>query len=141
MILFRVFLASLLVSLASCQTSEVLDVGSGDPQPADARPESEPAASPPARSSNAPAAKECAVYYAIVGQMYLENCTPSEKMLQGCPPETSVGADISSSGAAVPGTTAGALTRRMIDRGVPGDIARQVSRSKAFRNWLDVAGQ
>jgi len=126
--------------LTACQTSEVLTVEPGNSeQPAPQAAEPEPQSSFPIDRSLS--REECALYYAIVGQMDLENRRTPNSILRGCPPEASVGAEIRPGGSqsVANGPKAAALRTKMADRGVPSDMIRQVVRSPAFRDWLQAA--
>ncbi len=133
-----------LLFLASCQTSEVLDLAR-TPQPPG---ETSTAAEPPApRRSGAPAgvselvARECAVYFAIEDQLEAEGRPASGKIYEGCPPGTSIGASIEPISPAPDSTSATARTfyRKLLARGTPRDIADQVVKSRAFQDWVNAA--
>jgi len=131
----RPILILTLLSISGCQTSEVLTVEpTGTLETSSSAPE-------PRVTSNASGllTEECALYYAIVGQMDLGGRKPANSILEGCSPDTSIGADITSSGSPASGANATLFRQKMIDRGVPGDLVSQVSRSKAFRDWLAAA--
>lgn len=78
---------------------------------------------------------ECAIYFAAVTKLRAEGVTPNPDPTRGCPAEAvSRPADINPM-VSVPAVSAGfpqELYARMIARGVPVDLAGEISRSKAF---------
>ncbi len=78
---------------------------------------------------------ECTIYFAAVAQLEAEGRDISGDPTRGCPPEAAgVAADINPM-VSVPSVTPGypqTLFDRMIARGIPQDVAEDVSKSKAF---------
>ena len=129
-------IAGLLTALTACQTSEILDPAQ-TPQTGE-----NPAALTAANSgvSNL-VAKECAVYFAIEDQLEAEGRPANGKIYEGCPGGTSVGASIKplSQPPSTDNATAKTYYRKLLARGTPKDIADQVSKSKAFQDWVNAA--
>ncbi|PJI91776.1 hypothetical protein BC777_0616 [Yoonia maricola] len=78
---------------------------------------------------------ECTIYFAAVTKLEAEGREVSGDPTRGCPPEAAgVAADINAM-VSVPPVTAGypqTLYDRMIARGIPVDVADDISKSKAF---------
>lgn len=80
-------------------------------------------------------AAECTIYFAAVTKLEAEGRTVSGNPTRGCPPEAAgVSADINAM-VSVPPVTPGypqTMYDRMIARGIPVDLADEISKSKAF---------
>lgn len=85
-------------------------------------------------------AAECTIYFAAVTKLEAEGREVSGNPTRGCPPEAAgVSADINAM-VSVPSVTPGypqTLYDRIIARGIPTDMADEISKSKAF--WDMVA--
>ncbi len=132
------------VLLASCQTDDVISLESESATPPPANGTQSGSATSTNRPATAaiirPGQAECAIYYAIEGRLLLEKRNVRGNIVDGCPPESSVGADISPDGSSPSSALARSLVNRMVEKGVPQDVANDVSRSPAFRQWLQQAG-
>lgn len=78
---------------------------------------------------------ECTIYFAAVARMEADGTPVSGNPTRGCPPEAAgVSADINAM-ISVPSVTGGypqTLYDRMLSRGIPVEVADDISRSKAF---------
>jgi len=85
-------------------------------------------------------AAECTIYFAAVTKLEAEGREVSGDPTRGCPPEAAgVSADINAM-VSVPSVTPGypqTLYDRIVARGIPTDVADEISKSKAF--WDMVA--
>ena len=78
---------------------------------------------------------ECTIYFAAVTKLEADGRDVNGNPTRGCPPEAAgVAADINAM-VSVPPVTPGypqTLYDRMIARGIPSDVAEDISKSKAF---------
>ena len=78
---------------------------------------------------------ECTIYFAAVAKLQADGRGVSGNPTRGCPPEAAgISADINAM-VSVPPVTPGypqTLYDRMIARGIPTDVADDISKSKAF---------
>ncbi|MDZ7824289.1 MAG: hypothetical protein U5K75_09820 [Ahrensia sp.] len=86
-------------------------------------------------------ASECGLYFAAESQLIAAGRTEGRNMSEGCP-ESARAAVVDISAIEPPhqftSSYAETLYRRMIARGMPKDIALQVSKSAAFKNVVDL---
>lgn len=78
---------------------------------------------------------ECAIYFAAVGRLEAEGRALSGNPTRGCPPEAATQRTDINAMVSVPSITPGypqTLYDRMIARGIPADVAGEISMSKAF---------
>lgn len=130
-----VLFAAAAFGLSACQTDDVISLESAS--------ETQAAAEQEVRDNTIRLPQgqaECAIYYAVLGKLLIEKREPSANIVAGCPESASIGADISPSGSAPSAPSARQLVNRMVDKGVPRDVANEVSRSAAFRQWLRQEG-
>lgn len=82
---------------------------------------------------------ECTIYFAAVARLEADGRDVSGNPTRGCPPEAAgVSADINAM-VSVPPVTQGypqTLYDRMIARGIPTDVADDISKSRAFWNLV-----
>ena len=83
-------------------------------------------------------ARECAIYFSIDGYLKETERATSTPVAKGCPPQYNNIADFSGvgDGNELTGSTSDRLYARMLERGVPEDVAVIVRRSHAFRDWV-----
>lgn len=78
---------------------------------------------------------ECAIYFAAVAKLRADGRSPSGDPTRGCPPDAAGRAADINPMVSVPSVSPGFpqdLYNRMVARGVPTDLANDISRSKAF---------
>lgn len=82
---------------------------------------------------------ECTIYFAAVTKLEANGRDVSGNPTRGCPPDAAgVSADINAM-VSVPPVTQGypqTLYDRMIERGIPTDVADEISKSRAFWNLV-----
>ena len=82
---------------------------------------------------------ECAIYYAAVAQLEADGRSPDGNPTRGCPEgAAAIPADINAM-VSVPPVTPGyplTLYNRMLERGIPTDVADDIARSRAFWNLV-----
>lgn len=86
-------------------------------------------------------ARECSIYFTIVGYLRDTGREAPASITQGCPERFNSIADMASVDEAnrPRGATADRLYGQMLSRGVPQDVADVVRRSYAFREWVNLS--